>query len=250
MDPYLIPGTATLRNRRGITDPLELEQLEADVSTLRIHQLLDGSVHVQGRWDLPHLQRVHRHIFGDIYAWAGEIRTIALRKADQVHPLPTGEQASDIFSRLARDDQLRGLDRAAFVRKVSQLQSDVFTLHPFRDGNTRATTTFVALVARHAGWTVAWRDVNVAGVQVLLRYAYEAPRNESGRRLEPMFESIVTPLLRQAADAAPHIAPPLQREQTAQWEDEARELHEQNAFPMTDSEQSAQRRAHDIHIDP
>ena len=32
MDPYLIPGTATLRNRRGITDPVELEHLEADVS--------------------------------------------------------------------------------------------------------------------------------------------------------------------------------------------------------------------------
>ena len=202
-----------------------------------------------GRWDLPHLQSVHRHILGDVYAWAGEIRTIALRKADQVHPVPSVEHANDIFGRLARDDQLSGLDRAAFVSKVSQLQSDLFTLHPFRDGNTRATTTFVALVARHAGWNIAWRDANVAGVQVLLRYAYEAPRTESGRRLEPMFESIVTPLLRQAADVAPHIAPPLQREQTAQWEDEARELHEQNAFRLTDSVQSAQRRADDIYID-
>ena len=129
MDPYLIPGTATLRNRRGITDALELEQLEADVSTLRIRQLLDGSVHLPGQWDLPHLQRVHRHVFGDLYEWAGEIRTIALRKADQAHPLPTAEHADDIFGRLARDDQLSGLDRAAFVSKVSQLQSDLFTLH-------------------------------------------------------------------------------------------------------------------------
>ena len=249
MDPYLIPGTATLRNRRGITDPLELQQLEADVSTLRIRQLLDGSVRLPGRWDLPHLQRVHRHIFGDLYEWAGEIRSIALRKADQVHPLPTAEHANDIFGRLARDRQLSGLDRPAFISKVSQLQSDLFTLHPFRDGNTRATTTFVALVARHAGWNIAWRDANVAGVQVLLRYAYEAPRTESGRRLEPVFESIVSPLGRRVADAAPHIAPPLQREQTAQWEDEARELHEQNAFRVTDSEQPAQRRARDIHID-
>lgn len=186
---------------------------------------------------------------GDVHAWAGEIRTIARRKADQIHAVPSHEHASDIFGRLARDRQLSGLDRPDFISKVSQLQADLFTLHPFRDGNTRATTTFVALVARHAGWNVAWRDVNVAGVQVLLRYAYEAQRNESGRRLEPMFESIVTPLLRQGADAVPHIAPPLQREQTAQWEDEARELHEQNSFRVTDSVQSAQRRAGDIHID-
>ena len=250
MDPYLIPGTATLRNRRGITDAVELEQLDADVSTLRIRQLLDGSVRVPGQWDLPHLQRVHRHIFGDLYEWAGEIRTIALRKADQVHPLPTAEHANDIFGRLERDDQLRGLDRAAFVSKVSQLQSDLFTLHPFRDGNTRATTTFVALVARHAGWNIAWRDANVAGVQVLLRYAYEAPRNESGRRLEPLFDSIVSPLKRQAADAAGHAAHAPLREQTVRWEDEARELHQKNALLVSASDQSAQRRAEDIRIDP
>lgn len=250
MDPYLIPGTATLRNKRGISDPLELEQLEADVSAFRIRQLLVGSTRLPGRWDLAHLQRVHRHIFGDLYEWAGEIRTIALRKADQVHPLPTAEHANDIFARLARDRQLSGLDRAAFVSKVSQLQADLFALHPFRDGNTRATTTFVALVARHAGWNIAWRDANVAGVQVLLRYAYEAPRNESGRRLEPMFESIVSPLERQSADTAGHSAHAPLREQTVRWEDEARELHQQNALRVSASDQPAQRRAADIHIDP
>lgn len=244
MDPYLIPGTATLRNRRGITDPLELEQFDADVSTLRIHLLLDGSVLLHGRWDLPHLLRVHRHIFGDVYAWAGEIRTIALRKADQVHPVPSVEHADDIFGRLARDRQLSGLERPAFISKVSQVQADLFALHPFRDGNTRATTTFVGLVARHAGWNVAWRDANVAGVQVLLRYAYEARGNETGRRLEPLFESIVTPLQRHAADAEPHTAQPVYREQTARWEDEARELHRQTALLVTDSDRSAQRSGH------
>ena len=139
---------------------------------------------------------------------------------------------------------------AAFIGKVSQFQAGLFALHPFRDGSTRATTTFVALVARHAGWNVAWRDANVSGVQVLLRYAYEAPRNESGRRLEAMFESIVTPLQRQAADTALHTAQPLQREQSIHWEEDARELHQQNALRVTDIDQSVQRRIADIHIDP
>lgn len=35
-----------------------------------------------GGYDLAHLQRIHRHLFGDVYDWAGEIRTVALAKSD------------------------------------------------------------------------------------------------------------------------------------------------------------------------
>jgi len=37
---------------------------------------------VAGGYDLAHLQRIHRHLFGDVYDWAGEIRTVALAKSD------------------------------------------------------------------------------------------------------------------------------------------------------------------------
>jgi cell filamentation protein len=35
-----------------------------------------------GRYDLLHLQAFHRHIFGDVYPWAGQIRTVAIAKDD------------------------------------------------------------------------------------------------------------------------------------------------------------------------
>lgn len=57
---------------------------------------------------------------------------------------------------------------------MSQLESDLFALHFFREGYTRATTTLVAVVPRHVGWNVACSDSNVFGVQVQLRFASEA----------------------------------------------------------------------------
>ena len=38
-DPFLYPGTEVLRNRKGLRDPIELEQFEAQATALRIAQL-------------------------------------------------------------------------------------------------------------------------------------------------------------------------------------------------------------------
>lgn len=88
-NPYLVPGTATLRNLLAITDPDELARFETNASVARIAQLLAGlQAPRPTRWDLEHLQAVHRHIFGDVYDWAGTIRTIAMSKGQDFHPLP------------------------------------------------------------------------------------------------------------------------------------------------------------------
>ncbi len=68
-DPYLDPVHGVLRNRLGITDPAELEQAETDFSAVRLAQLQRRAL--PGNYDLPHLQRFHQHIFGDVYPWGG-----------------------------------------------------------------------------------------------------------------------------------------------------------------------------------
>ncbi len=75
-DRYLYPGTNCLRNRLGIRDPRELARIEAEQTSVRIAQLeLTG---LPGTYDLAHLRAFHRRIFGDIYEWAGELRTVAI----------------------------------------------------------------------------------------------------------------------------------------------------------------------------
>lgn len=72
-DPYVYPDTKILRNRRGITDPKALDRVERRLVIQRIKDGVPG-----GLFDLAHLQTIHRHLFQDIYDWAGELRTVEI----------------------------------------------------------------------------------------------------------------------------------------------------------------------------
>lgn len=43
-DPYVYPGTGTLRNNLEIRDPAELSQVEADIAGLALRALVDEEV--------------------------------------------------------------------------------------------------------------------------------------------------------------------------------------------------------------
>src|SRR5437588_8013537 len=73
-DPYLYPGTNVLKNLRGLTDPKLLERFETRRSHRRIAELIDTPV--PGGFDVAHLKAIHRHIFQDVYQWAGQFRTV------------------------------------------------------------------------------------------------------------------------------------------------------------------------------
>jgi cell filamentation protein len=57
-----------------------LEQADADFSASRLAQLRRRPL--PDNYDLQHLCAFHQHIFGDVYPWAGEIRTVAIFKGD------------------------------------------------------------------------------------------------------------------------------------------------------------------------
>ncbi|MFE3247328.1 Fic/DOC family protein [Streptomyces sp. NPDC059209] len=72
-DPYTLPN-GVLRNNLGITDHQLLAAAEADITRARLVMLAGRPL--PGTYDLGHLQAFHATIFGDIYAWAGELRTV------------------------------------------------------------------------------------------------------------------------------------------------------------------------------
>ncbi|MDR3357672.1 MAG: Fic family protein [Desulfovibrio sp.] len=82
IDPYVYPGTETLKNLFGERDEERLKAIEADYTGFRIRELMDFPV--QRIYDLSHLCRLHQYIFQDIYEWAGSIRTINIEKPESV----------------------------------------------------------------------------------------------------------------------------------------------------------------------
>lgn len=147
-DPYLIPGTNVLRNRLGITDPDILKNAEADFHVQRQRQ---GAP--TGDFDLNHLKAIHRHLFQDVYEWAGELRTLEIAKDGSQFQfrqyIETG--MADVHRRILRDDYLRDLDVDTFARKAGEIIGDVNYAHPFREGNGRTQLEYLRQLADRAG---------------------------------------------------------------------------------------------------
>ena len=160
-DPYSDPVTGVLYNKLGLGTAAGLEAAEREITHAALI-LLDESP-VSPSYDLPHLQEIHKRIFGDIYEWAGQIRTVAIAKGAMFClPQYIDSSAAVIFGELRDEDCLRGLRRDAFVGRLAHYLGEVNALHPFREGNGRAQRAFFGQLARDAGFTLAWQHLDPA----------------------------------------------------------------------------------------
>ena len=156
-DPYLYPGTNVLKNLRGLTDPKLLERFETRRSHRRIAELIDTPV--PGRFDVAHLKAIHRHIFQDVYQWAGQFRTVNISKAGHLFGLADFLESAlqQTLQRLASEKYLVDLDATMFAGRAAYFLGEINAAHPFREGNGRTQREFIRDVGLKAGHYIDWR---------------------------------------------------------------------------------------------
>ena len=161
-DESVDPATGVLKNRLGISDATTLAQTEAEFVAERARELTHQPI--PGTFDLPHLQAIHRHLFGDLYEWAGHLRTVDLTKDTNrfAHHAHVERAAAPIFRELAQEHYLRGLEPAEFSRRAAHYLAELNALHPFRDGNGRALRALFSQVAHDSGYTIVWKHMTQA----------------------------------------------------------------------------------------
>lgn len=155
-DPYLYLDTKepVLRNRFGIKDAEQLATVERIRTGARLEELTNRDVKVPT--SLQGLQAVHKHIFQDVYHWAGHVRRVDMHKPEPVlsgasvaysETSKIRQEANVAFKALnARNWQTMDLDEKA--KTFSKDLTEVWRVHPFREGNTRTVVTFVDLYAK------------------------------------------------------------------------------------------------------
>jgi cell filamentation protein len=159
-DPYVYPDTSVLRNRFGIIDPKILDKVERRIVTQQTRRGVPD-----GNFDLAHLQAIHRHLFQDIYDWAGELRTVEINKSAQQFQfcqyIQTG--MADVHRRLVHSKFLRCLSQHSFVQKVAVIIGDVNYIHPFREGNGRCQIQYLKQLAAQAGYDLDLTRIDPVG---------------------------------------------------------------------------------------
>jgi len=157
-DPYLYEGTSVLINLLGIKDAKSLERAEADITSIKL-LIVDGAVQSLS-FGLPRLLAIHKHIFGDIYEWAGTIRTVPIIKSESIIGGDTirYSQPKDIKRDcISISKKLIGTDWATLgvhetAKTFAKLIAALWQVHPFREGNTRAVIAFATQFAEAHGF--------------------------------------------------------------------------------------------------
>jgi cell filamentation protein len=156
-DPYCYPGTSVLKNRLDLRTQRELDTFEAMITLQRADEPLPA-----GQLDYDHYRAIHRHLFQDVFEWAGEIRTVRVSKGESAfcYPENIDREMHRVFAELANENNLLELDMDSFARKAAHVLAELNAIHPFREGNGRTQNVFLMLLANRAGHPLDFERLN------------------------------------------------------------------------------------------
>lgn len=156
-DIYLYDNSDTLINKLGIKDANELENAEANYTSLRLSELIETPL--EGDFSYEHLLEYHKYIFQDIYDFAGIQRKLNIYKEEDVLGGLSIEY-SDVFD--IKKDATSIIDKfnkieikdSDVIRKITEYIALLWKVHPFREGNTRTIITFSTALIESKGFKV------------------------------------------------------------------------------------------------
>jgi len=162
VDPYFDEAIGDLRNLLGAKAAQELNELEAQIVFANEIEL--ESVIVARTNDLAEVLALHKHLFGNVYDWAGKVRTVDIKKnADGAEYFlivsKITNAANYVFEELAKENFLRDLPIDVFIVRLSYFYDQLNYIHPFREGNGRTQRIFWMRVAHDAGYAINWDKV-------------------------------------------------------------------------------------------
>lgn len=150
---YCYPGTDVLINQAGLKDNESLSRFEDVATSFRIMELRAKGV--TGKFDFQHLTEIHRHIFQDVYPFAGKVRQEDIHKGFHFarHQFIESE-GHRLLNELAAENHLKGLDADRFAERAAHYMAELNVLHPFREGNGRTIREFMRQLSRNAGYNL------------------------------------------------------------------------------------------------
>jgi cell filamentation protein len=171
-DNYCYDNSSVLKNKLGLQDQDKLDTFEADITALRIIELDNNPV--LGQFDLEHLQKIHFHVFQDLYDWAGKIRTVDIWK-DESHFANIrmiDSAANKVFTDLAKENFFQDKDKEFVATRLAHYLSELNVLHPFRDGNGRTQRIFISQLAQRTRYQLNYADLDKRVIYTAMEKAF------------------------------------------------------------------------------
>lgn len=170
-DPYSYKGTDVLINKLEIKSNKILENVENELSTLGANEIeFSNPPYNSNYW-----KKIHKKLFGDLYQWAGEFRTVNITKGTTYfcNPLHIDNELSRLFKELKTMKYYTDLNKDKLVKKLAELYIELNIIHPFREGNGRSQRILFDHIMANCGYKLEWEKVskekwleaNISGVE-------------------------------------------------------------------------------------
>lgn len=143
----------TLENKLRITDPAQLAREEERISKKKAAELFEnGILDTLKAGSFDTLKTIHQYLFGDIYDFAGKVRTVNIAKGSfRFAPVMYLDAA------LANIDKMPQSTFDEIVEKYVEMN----VAHPFREGNGRSGRIWLDPIFKvELGKVVDWSKVD------------------------------------------------------------------------------------------
>ena len=149
-------------NKLNITNQVELARAEERLSKLRAKQLFDtGDLEKVDVGTFAGLAFIHRYLFSDVYAFAGNIRDVNIAKGNfRFAPLMYLE---------ASLKHIDAMPQGTFD-EIIEKYVEMNVAHPFREGNGRATRIWLDLMLKRGlqlvlDWNQVGKEDHLSAMQ-------------------------------------------------------------------------------------
>lgn len=142
-----------LENKLGLTSSADLARAEEELSKKRAAELFEnGLLELLPAGRFSTLQIIHRHLFQDIYDFAGCIRSVNLAKGNfRFTPLMYLEVALENIDKLPQKN----------FEEIIEKYVEMNIAHPFREGNGRSMRIWLDhMLKKELGQVIDWSKVD------------------------------------------------------------------------------------------
>ena len=155
-------------------------EMECDLVSTRIVELLQID---NFELSVDYLKYVHKYLFQDVYEFAGEFRKIDFSKHEKIlnndsvayGDCNTLAESLEYDISLEKEKNYKEMNIVEVINNMTKFSSNIWQVHPFREGNTRTTAVFIEKYLISLGYNVdntLFKDKSVYFRNALVRSNY------------------------------------------------------------------------------
>jgi len=159
---------------------IDYNELECDFVSTRIVELLNID---NFELSVDYLKYVHKYLFQDVYDFAGTFRTIDFSKHEKIlnndsvayGDSKTLKESLEYDMSLEKNKNYKEMNIVEVINNIVNFSSNIWQVHPFREGNTRTTAVFIEKYLISLGYNVdntLFKDKSIYFRNALVRSNY------------------------------------------------------------------------------